>query len=166
MDTIHCYFVHRHLNNAWYNKAHSIIWKEYLAISEPKCPHAVNDQLDLRESSTPYNPLLVSNSARATIWLSRNCLFECINSLQCYELTRRFSHLLLYPGFTIDLCYVPLVWTSDGLLTIFIFRIRFFNPYRLTVRLLHETLPYLPSFTVKGPWNSSRVVADQFVSLH
>ena len=27
-----CYFVHKHLNNAWYNKAHSIIWKPYLAI--------------------------------------------------------------------------------------------------------------------------------------
>ena len=27
-----CYFVHRHLNNVWYNKAHSLIGKPYLAI--------------------------------------------------------------------------------------------------------------------------------------
>ena len=27
---------------------------------------------------------------------------QCINSLQCYELTRRCSHLFLYMDFTID----------------------------------------------------------------
>ena len=43
--------------------------------------------------------------------LSRNCLFERINSLQCYELTRRCSHLLLFTDFSIDLCSAPLVCT-------------------------------------------------------
>ena len=36
--------------------------------------------------------------------LSQNRLFEHINSLQCYELTKRCSHLLLFIDFTIDLC--------------------------------------------------------------
>ena len=34
-------------------------------------------------------------------------LFKDIKSLQCYELTRRCSHLLLCTGFTIDLSCVP-----------------------------------------------------------
>ena len=36
--------------------------------------------------------------------------FERIKILQCYELTRRCSHLNFYAGFTIELHYVPLVW--------------------------------------------------------
>ena len=48
--------------------------------------------------------------------VSRNRL---INSLQCYELTRRCSHLLSYVVFNI-LCHVILHWcrNSDGFLTI------------------------------------------------
>ena len=42
--------------------------------------------------------------------LSRNCVFECINSLRCYELTRRCSHLLLYIDITIDLPLVSILW--------------------------------------------------------
>ena len=41
--------------------------------------------------------------------LSQKCLSERINSLQCYQLTRRCSHLLLYIDFTIDLRCAPLV---------------------------------------------------------
>ena len=41
------------------------------------------------------------------MFLSRNCLFERINSLQCYELTIEYNHLLLYIDFTIDLCCAP-----------------------------------------------------------
>ena len=43
--------------------------------------------------------------------LSRNCHFEHINRLQCYELARRCSHLLLFTDFTIDLCCAQLVFT-------------------------------------------------------
>ena len=41
--------------------------------------------------------------------LSRNCLFEGINSLQCHELTSRCNHLILHVDFTIDLCCIPLM---------------------------------------------------------
>ena len=39
--------------------------------------------------------------------ISQNCLFECIKNLQCFESTRRCSHLPLHAGFTIaaDLNY-------------------------------------------------------------
>ena len=43
--------------------------------------------------------------------LSPNVLFEGINNLQCYELTRRCSCLLLYIDFTIDLCSATLIST-------------------------------------------------------
>ena len=43
--------------------------------------------------------------------LSPDCLFERINSLQCYELTRRCSHLLLYIDFTNEFCCAPLIST-------------------------------------------------------
>ena len=46
-------------------------------------------------------------------YLSRNCLLERINNFQCYELTRRCSHFLLYIDFTIDLCCVPLICTFE-----------------------------------------------------
>ena len=45
--------------------------------------------------------------------ISWNCHFEFIESLQCYELTRRCSHLPLHAGYTIDLCCIPLVCTFD-----------------------------------------------------
>ena len=43
--------------------------------------------------------------------LLRNCLFEHINSLQVYELTRMCSPLHLNADFTINLCCTPLVCT-------------------------------------------------------
>ena len=41
------------------------------------------------------------------IIISQKYLFVHINSLQCYELTRRCNHFLLYAGFSIDLYCVP-----------------------------------------------------------
>ena len=40
-------------------------------------------------------------------FIFQNCLFECIKSLKCYEMTRRCSHLPLCACFNIDLCCVP-----------------------------------------------------------
>ena len=118
MDTIHCYFVHRHLNNAWYNKAHSLIGKPHSVIIELKqSSREINDQLGLSESSTPYNPVLVTR------------------------------HEPPYDSISVILAI-------------------FFNQYRFTVHLLYESLSSSLSFMVKGPWKFSRVVADQFVSLH
>ena len=64
--------------------------------------------------------------------LSRNFPFERINSLQCYELTRRYSHLLSHKFhhwlmlYTFGQYTVNVQWsiTGDGFLTIFKFGIR------------------------------------------
>ena len=56
--------------------------------------------------------------------LTSNIVSERINSLQCYELTRRYSQVLLSIDFTIDLCCASLVctswmWNEAELVTIF-----------------------------------------------
>ena len=65
--------------------------------------------------TTQFHNILFGS--RISIWFGNNVqthyypdiVSEHIISFQCYELTRRCSHLLLYIDFTIDLWCAPLV---------------------------------------------------------
>ena len=89
--------------------------------------------------------------------VSRKSFIECINSLQCFELTRRCSHIPLYTNFTfwlimwtLGLFIVNVNWyrNSNGVLTISTFaivrhgRVKFYQT--LVVSLLSQQV--MPSF--------------------
>ena len=75
--------------------------------------------------------------------LSRNFPFECITSLQCCELTRRYSHLLftqispLTMLYTFDQYIVNVQWsiTGNGFLTIFKFGIRMLILFKINFKM-------------------------------
>ena len=110
--------------------------------------------------------------------MSQNCVFQCIKSLQCYELTSRYSHLLLYMlgspltnAVSLGL-YILNVYgfrNSDRFLPIFTFRIHHLS-LQICLLIQQISLVILQIHIIlnlhawSSAWNPS--FFDEFVLFH